>query len=48
MVLQNYFFFHVSIKKKLGLYFKPEKNPGDKLKKIQVCMQELKFFYGVK
>ena len=37
------FFLGFHLKKKLGLYYKSEKNPGDKLKKIP-GLQDLKFF----
>ena len=34
-----------NLEKKLGLYYKLEKNPGDKLKKTG--LQDLKFVYGL-
>jgi hypothetical protein len=37
------FFLGLHLKKKLHLYHKPEKNPGDKLKK-NPGVQDLKFF----
>ena len=37
------FFQDLHLEKKLGLYYKPEKNPGDKLKK-NPGLQDLKFF----
>ena len=42
-VLKPGFFSWSRLEKKLGLYHKPEKNPGDKLKKNQ-GLQDLKFF----
>ena len=37
-VLQNWIFFlGLHLEKKLDLYHKPEKNPGDKLKKKSRC-----------
>jgi hypothetical protein len=43
VVLQTWIFSRSPLKKKLGLYHKPEKNPGDKLKKIP-GLEDLKFF----
>ena len=37
------FFLGLHLQKKLGLYYKSEKNPGDKLKK-KLGLQDLKFF----
>ena len=37
------FFLGLHLEKKLDLYHKPEKNPGDKLKK-NPSVQDLKFF----
>ena len=37
------FFLGLHIEKKLGLYYKSEKNPGDKLNK-NPGLQDLKFF----
>ena len=43
-VLQTWIFFQgLHLEKKLDLYHKPEKNPGDKLKK-NPGVQDLKFF----
>ena len=41
------FFPGLHLEKKLDLYHKPEKNPGDKLKKNS-GVQDLKFFQGLK
>ena len=39
----DFFFLGFHLEKKLGLYYKLEKNPGDKLKK-NPGVQDLKFF----
>ena len=42
--MQTWIFFQgLHLEKKLGFYYKPEKNPGDKLKK-NPGLQDLKFF----
>ena len=42
------FFLGLQLEKKLGLYYKLEKNPGDKLKKkSRYAAQDLKFFQGL-
>ena len=41
------FFSRSPSKKKQSLYYKSEKNPGDKLKK-NPGLQDLKFFFGLK
>ena len=47
-VLQTWIIFlSLHHEKKLDLYDKPEKNPGDKLKK-NPGVQDLKFFQGLK